>query len=198
MKTREWTLPMVLVVCLAVITIGHRVEAFRQANQEELMKMSAEVVSVIADLPDYTVYDWITFGMKDNVVYLRGYVRNTTLKTSAAYEVERIKGVKEVKNEIEFVRTSSGDEVLRREIYRAIYDTYLGKYAEEAYHYSPGAPRSSEPLGPHPIHILVREGEVILMGYVFLEEDKQKATQAVESVAGSDKVVKNELTIAKK
>ena len=86
-----------------------RVESRSQANQEELMQMSAGILTAIANLPDYTVYDWITFGIKDNIVYLRGYVRNTTLKTSAAYEVERVDGVKEVKNEIQFVRTSTGD-----------------------------------------------------------------------------------------
>ena len=129
---------------------------------------------------------------------MSGFTRSTALRTNAAERVKKVKGVQEVKNEIEFVRTSKADEQLRREIYRAIYDTYLQAYAQEAMHYSPGAPRSSLPRGPHPIHILVKEGDVTLMGYVFSEGDKQKATHAVQSVGGMDKVLKNELTITPK
>jgi hypothetical protein len=198
MSTRRRMHSIALAGALAAMMVPPQVNAGGQAENEELMRMTQDVLTVVANLPDYTVYDWLTFGIKDNVVYLRGFTRSSLLKTSAASEVKRVKGVQEVKNEVEYVRTSKADEQLRRQVYSAIYDTHLQRYAQEAMHYSPGAPRSSEPMGPHPIHIVVAKGEVTLKGYVFSEEDKQKATHAVESVGGMVKTFTNDLTIMPK
>ena len=165
MSTRQWIRSAALAVILAAMTVAPRVDAHGQADQEELMKMTQDILSVIANLPDYTVYDWLTFGIKDNVVYLRGFAHRTSLRSQAPAAVKKVKGVKEVKNEIEFTRTPKSDEQLRRQIYRSIYYTTMQPYAKEAMYYAVGA-QSSLPRGPHPMHIVVVKGDVKLMGYV--------------------------------
>ncbi len=197
MNMRQWMRSITLAVILAAMTVAPRVDARGQPNQEELLRMTQDILSVIANLPDYTVYDWLTFGIKDNVVYLRGFAHRTSLRFQAPAAVKKVKGVKEVKNEIDYTRTPKSDEQLRRQVYRAIYDTFMQRYAKEAMYYTTGA-RSSLPRGPHPIHIVVVKGDVKLMGYVFSEEDKQTATRAVESVGGMMKTLENALKVRSK
>ncbi len=197
MNTRQWMRSIALTVTLAAMTVAPRVDARGRANQEELMRMTQDILSVIANLPDYTVYDWLTFGIKDKVVYLRGIVHRTSLRSQAPAAVKKVKGVKEVKNEIDYTRTPKSDEQLRRQVYRAIYDTFMQPYAKEAMYYAAGA-RSSLPRGPHPIHIVVVKGDVRLKGYVFSEQDKQTATRAVESVGGMMKTLENALKFRSK
>ena len=180
MNTRQWMRSIALAVILAAMTVAPRVDARGQADQEELKRMTEDILSVIANLSDYTVYDWLTFGIKDNVVYLRGFAHRTSLRFQASAAVKKVKGVKEVKNQIDYTRTPKSDEQLRRQVYRAIYDTFMQPYAKEAMYYAAGA-RSSLPRGPHPIHIVVVKGDVKLMGYVFSEEDKQRQPHAPSS-----------------
>ncbi len=198
MNTRQWMRSIALAVILAAMTVAPRVvDARGQTDQEELVRMTQDILSVIANLPDYTVYDWLTFGIKDNVVYLRGIAHRTSLRSQAPAAVKKVKGVKEVKSEIEFTRTPKSDVEIRRQIYRAIYNTFMESYAKEAMYYAAGA-RSSLPRGPHPIHIVVVKGDVRLMGYVFSEEDKETASRAVLSVGGMVKTLENDLKVRPK
>ena len=198
MNTRQWLRSIALAVILAAMAVAPRVDARGQTDQEQLMKMTQDILSVVANLPDYTVYDWLTFGIKDNVVYLRGVAHRTSLRSQGPAAVKRVKGVKEVKNEIEYTRTPKSDVEIRKQIYRAIYDTFMQSYAQEAMYYAAGAARSSLPRGPHPIHIIVVKGDVRLMGYVFSEEDKETASRAVMSVGGMVKTLENALKVRPK
>ncbi len=197
MNTRQWMRSIALAMILAAMMVAPRVDARGQADQDELVRMTQDILSVIANLPDYTVYDWLTFGIKDNVVYLRGIAHRTSLRSQAPAAVKKVKGVKEVKNEIEYTRTPKSDVEIRRQIYRSIYYTTMQPYAKEAMYYVVGA-QSSLPRGPHPIHIVVVKGDVRLMGYVFSEEDKETASRAVLSVGGMVKTLENALKVRPK
>jgi len=197
MNTRQWLRSIALAVILVAVMVAPRADARGQANPDELMRMTQDILSVVANLPDYTVYDWLTFGIKDNVVYLRGVAHRTSLRSQAPAAVKKVKGVKEVKNEIEYTRTPKSDVEIRRQIYRAIYNTFMQSYAKEAMYYAAGA-QSSLPRGPHPIHIVVVKGDVRLMGYVFSEEDKETASRAVLSVGGMVKTLENDLKVRPK
>jgi len=197
MNTRQWLRSIALAVILVAVMVAPRADARGQANPDELMRMTQDILSVVANLPDYTVYDWLTFGIKDNVVYLRGVAHRTSLRSQAPAAVKKVKGVKEVKNEIEYTRTPKSDVEIRRQIYRAIYNTFMQSYAKEAMYYAAGA-QSSLPRGPHPIHIVVVKGDVRLMGHVFSEEDKETASRAVLSVGGMVKTLENDLKVRPK
>ncbi len=170
----------------------------RGAQNEELKKMTGEVVNTIANLPDYTAYDWLTFSIADGVVTLSGFSTTTRLRSNAPDAVKKVGGVKEVKSEIEYTRGPKSDEQLRRGIYKANYVTYLQSYGKEAMYFAAGA-QTALPRGPHPIHILVLKGDVTLRGYVHSEEDKEEASKAVNnSVGGMVKSLKNELVVKPK
>ena len=196
MKNCKWFRSVTLIGVLAIAAGLTHVAA--GAQNDELKKMQAEVVNVIANLPDYTAYDWLTFSIADGVVTLNGFSHTTRLRGNAPKAVKKVKGVKEVKNEIEYTRGPKSDEQLRRGIYRAIYVTYLQSYGREAMYFGTGA-QTALPRGPHPIHILVLKGDVTLRGYAHSEEDKQEASKAVNNSAGGMvKSLKNELVVKPK
>jgi osmotically-inducible protein OsmY len=197
MENRKWFRSVILIGALAIAAGLPHTAAARGAQNEELKKMTQEVVNTIANLPDYTVYDWLTFSIADGVVTLTGFAHTTRLRGGAPKAVEKVEGVKEVKNEIEYTRGPKTDEKVRRELYRAIYTTYLQSYGKEAMYFGARA-QTALPRGPHPIHILVLKGDVTLRGYVHSEEDKQEATKAVNSVGGMVKSLKNELVVKPK
>jgi len=95
--------------------------------------------------------------------------------------VKGIEGVAAVDNQIEVLPVSAMDEQLRRAVYRAIYgDAVLSRYGMSAL---------------PPIHIIVKNGRVMLEGAVDSESDKNLAnlrTNAVPNVFS----VTNNLTIA--
>lgn len=78
-------------------------------------------------------------------------------------------------------------------VYDNIYRTYLSDYSP----YLPGqGPMGATDShgGAHPIHILVSDGQVALMGWVKTEDDKHTATLAAERTASVSKV-ENQLVV---
>jgi hyperosmotically inducible protein len=135
-------------------------------------------------LPGYSLFDWIEYEVRpDDSVILRGQVRGLTLKADAEDAVKRIEGVTGVVNEIEDLPLSSSDDRIRRRLYRVIYaeDGPLFRYAIEVI---------------PSIHIIVRNGNVILKGVVDSQEDSNFAYARARSVSGTFSV-KNDLHVEK-
>jgi hyperosmotically inducible protein len=133
-------------------------------------------------LPFYSVFDSIDFSINGETVTLAGSVLRPTLKAHAEAAVKSIEGVNKVVNNIEVLPQSPSDDELRRAIYRAIFeDPQLARYAVQAV---------------PPIHIIVKNGAVTLLGTVDKESDiPLAATEAnkVPSVAN----LRNLLTLRK-
>lgn len=129
---------------------------------------------LLSDLPYYGVFDWIEFEVRpDQTVVLRGHVTSPPdTKSRAEAEVRDIAGVRGVVNEIEVLPVSPGDERLRRELYRAIYD-----FNSPLFKYGVGSRQS--------IHIIVKNGRVTLEGVVDNEMDKQLAYTRARGVSGA-------------
>ena len=72
--------------------------------------------------------------------------------------VKRLEGVESVDNQIEILPTSSNDDRIRGAVYRSIY-------------YHPNFTRYAVRAVP-PIHIIVKNGDVKLVGVVATEGDK--------------------------
>jgi hyperosmotically inducible protein len=133
-------------------------------------------------LPYLNVFDDISFRVDGNTVTLFGEVTKPVLKSDAGNVVKRIEGVARVENQIEVLPLSPMDERIRLRMARAIY----GYPALQRY----GA-------GTQPsIHIVVKNGNVTLMGFVSSDMDKQLAFMRANGVPGVF-AVNNQLQIEK-
>jgi hyperosmotically inducible protein len=121
-------------------------------------------------LPFFTVFDYVTFHMDGTKVILEGAVSRPWLKVDAARAVKAVPGVTAVDNRIEALPASVFDDQIRRAEFRAIYgNSVLSRYA----------------LGPYgPIRIVVKNGNVILEGYVSSQMDKNIAGMQAGLVPG--------------
>lgn len=146
--------------------------------------LAREVRHELTMLPYYGVFDNITYSVdtKTNQVTLNGQVRLPTLKTQAEQAAKSVEGVETVKNNIEVLPTSPNDDRLRLNLYRAIY----GHNALNRY----------QIMAVPPIHIIVKNGDVTLEGWVNSAIDKQVAETQARSVAGT-RAVKNNVRIDK-
>ena len=140
---------------------AQKVETPKQ-NEASEVQLEREVMHSLNMLPFYNVFDNLQFQIKNNnTVVLSGQVVLPVTKNDAAGAVRRIKGVKKVENHIEVLPVSPFDSRIRRREYWAIYGTpALQRYG----------------LGVVPsIHIIVKNGDVTLMGMVADKSDKNLA-----------------------
>jgi hyperosmotically inducible periplasmic protein len=140
-------------------------------------RISKEVRHELVTLPYYSVFDDLAYKVDGGTVTLYGYVSRPTLKTDAERAVRSIEGVQNVVNNIEVLPLSPNDDQIRRAVYRAIYS-------------QPGLDMYSLRAVPT-IHIIVKNGNVILTGAVANQMDKQRAEMAAKGVAGVFSVTNN-------
>ena len=133
-------------------------------------RVTKEVRHELVMLPYYTVFDNLAYRVDGTRVSLFGQVVNPVLKSDAENVVKKIEGVSAVDNQIEVLPVSPNDDRLRRALFRAIYSRPdLERYA----------------LGAIPaIHIIVKNGNVTLVGVVANQMDKNVAGVAANGVPG--------------
>jgi len=145
-------------------------------------RIAREVRHELVMLPYYGVFDNLAFTVNGGTVTLLGQVTRPTLKSDAENVVKRIEGVTRVENKIEVLPLSDMDWQTRRAEFRAIYsDPSFTKYAYQAI---------------PPIHIVVDNGHVTLVGVVESEADKNLAGIRANQVPGVFSVTNN-LVVAK-
>jgi hyperosmotically inducible protein len=149
-----------------------------EPNEGQIMK---EVRHQLLSLPYYGVFDDLAFKADGGNVTLFGAVTRPTLKSDAENAVKRVHGVTNVVNQIEVLPLSPNDDQIRRAEYRAIYgDTALSdRYGFRAL---------------PSIHILVKNGNVQLEGWVANKFDYDLVNIRAKSVPGVFAVV-NDLQI---
>jgi hyperosmotically inducible periplasmic protein len=155
-------------------------DAFMPAepNEAQLMK---EVRHRLLTLPYYGVFDDLAFKADGGTITLLGAVTRPTLKSDAESAVKRVQGVTNVVNQIEVLPLSPRDDQIRRDEYRAIY----------------GDPMLSTRYGYRAlpsIHILVKNGHVLLEGWVANKADYEMVYMRARGVAGAFSV-NNDLQI---
>lgn len=134
-------------------------------------RLIKEVRHELVMLPYYGVFDNLAYKVDGNTVTLFGEVTRPTLKSDAASAVKRIEGVEQVVNNIEVLPLSPDDDRTRREVYRAVYGR--GELADRyAFQAVPS------------IHIIVKNGNVTLVGVVNSEIDKNIANVQAKGVPG--------------
>src|SRR5580658_5785016 len=133
-------------------------------------------------LPYLNIFDDISFRVDGGTVTLFGAVTKPVLKSDAENAVKHVEGIARVENQIEVLPLSGMDDGIRLRTARAIY----GYPALQRY----GA-------GTHPsIHIIVKNGNVTLLGTVSTDMDKQLAFVRANGVPGVF-AVNNQLQIQK-
>ncbi len=153
--------------------------AAAQPNQDKITK---EVRHELVMLPYYGVFDNLAYRVDGAKVTLFGQVTKPTLKDDAGRVVKKIEGVELVDNQIEVLPLSPNDDRIRRAVYRAIFSK---------------APLQRYQMGAvPPIHIIVKNGNVTLIGPVSSEGDKTIAGMAANGVSGVFGVTNN-LTVEK-
>jgi hyperosmotically inducible protein len=153
----------------------------KQQNEPKSRNLIQEVRHQLVLLPYYSVFDNLAFRVEGDTVILEGQVVRPTLKSDAENVVKKIEGVSRVVNNIEVLPPSPMDDQTRRAVYRAIYaDPALSRYAESA------VPS---------IHIIVKNGNVTLVGVLDSEADKNLAYMRANGVPNVFSV-KNELVVA--
>ena len=145
-------------------------------------RLIREVHHELVMLPYYGVFDNLEYRVQNGHVTLLGQVRDPTLKADAGRVVKRIEGVQSVTNNIEVLPVSPNDDHIRMTIYRAIYSQpALQMYGMRAV---------------PPIHIIVKNGNVTLVGVVAKQADKDIAGIQAKSVPGVF-AVHNDLRVEK-
>ena len=153
----------------------------KQQNEPKSRNLIQEVRHQLVLLPYYSVFDNLAFRVEGDTVILEGQVVRPTLKSDAENVVKKIEGVGRVVNNIEVLPPSPMDDQIRRAVYRAIYaDAALSRYGESA------VPS---------IHIIVKNGNVTLVGVVDSEADKNLTYMRASGVPNVFSV-KNELVVA--
>jgi hyperosmotically inducible protein len=150
-----------------------------QPNQDKIIR---EVRHELVMLPYYGVFDNLAYRVDGSKVTLFGQVTKPTLKSDAERAVKKIEGVELVDNQIEVLPLSPTDDQIRRAAYRKIYS-------------NPALQRYQMGAVP-PIHIIVKNGNITLVGVIDSDADKNLAGIAANGVPGSFKVT-NDLTVGK-
>jgi hyperosmotically inducible protein len=148
-------------------------------NPDRIIK---EVRHELVMLPYYGIFDDLAYRVDGSKVTLFGAVTQPVLKSDAEKAVKRVEGVTQIDNQIEVLPLSPNDDRIRRAVYRAIFS-------------KPGMEKYQLGAVP-PIHIIVKNGNVTLVGPVVSEIDKNLAGIAANSVSGVFGV-KNNLRIEK-
>jgi osmotically-inducible protein OsmY len=177
------------------------------AQQQQVMKLAEAVRKQILTNTLYGVFDAVHFAIKGNTVILKGWASRPMLKSSLENSIKKIDGVKSVVNEIEVLPLSPNDDRIRAAVYAAIYG--YGPLQRYTSNRGPGSRMGNSiarqaggitndpPFGWHAIHIIVKNGNVILTGVVDNEGDLTMAGMRANMVPGVFSV-DNDLQVAGK
>lgn len=168
-------------VCLATVTFAMQARAAddnKSPSKQTASGIQREVRHELVTLSRYTVFDNIAYRVDGSLVTLLGQVTQPILKEDAENAVKGIQGVTHVNNEIEVLPLSPMDNGIRRAEFQAIY----------------GDPDLRDRYGLQAmpsIHIIVKNGNVTLVGAVANEMDKAISGLRANSVSGVFSVTNN-------
>ena len=114
--------------------------------------LAGSAVQSVSTYPRYTVFDDVAVKVDAGEVTLTGKVTQPLKKDELGRRMAALSGVRRVRNEIEVLPVSIGDDRIRRSVARAI-------YGSPAFWHFASMPNP-------PIHIIVENGRVTLTGVV--------------------------------
>ena len=171
------------VIAALLVTLAGTLSA--EAQEERLIH---QVEQLIAGQRGIRIYDWVGFSVRGNTVTLEGLVSRPSLKDSIERSVGALEAVEAVRNEIE-VLPSSGDDVgIRINAYWRIYGhPEIRRYLQRDESFRPrlrrGA-RDRQRVLLRPIHIVVKDGHLVLEGELEQQREKRVAEEQANAVLG--------------
>ena len=167
-------------------------------SQEDMIRIVREVQKKLGGLTNYSVFDWITFGVHGKTLVLKGYASRPILKDDAGRAVKGIEGIQNVENEIQVLPLSNFDDRIRAQVYNRIYtQAALRKYnanqgniaramgpGGSSFGMMAGGITNNPPIGYHAIHIIVNNGRVTLYGVVLNQSDASIANIQANGTPG--------------
>ncbi|HEV8130169.1 MAG TPA: BON domain-containing protein [Acidobacteriota bacterium] len=174
-----WVFSLVFLAAVAGVPALARNKHGQSRNEGRLVE---EVRHQLVTLPWYGVFDNLEYQVRGDTVILSGQVTRPTLKSDAEARVKRLEEVSRVINNIEVLPLSPNDDRIRIATYRAIFS-------------QPGLDRYAMMAVP-PIHIIVKNGNLTLVGVVATEGDKNQAGIIARTVSGVFSVT-NDLRVEK-
>ncbi len=163
------------IACIAVLALV--VSGWSQVSSREQDRLTKEVRKKLVTLPYYSVFDNLEYSMDGNNVTLLGQTVRPRTKDDAVKAVQRVEGIGTVTNKIEVLPVSPIDDRVRRAVYKAVYRL-------------PGFEKYQIQSVP-PIHIIVKNSNVTLVGAVADQGDKERVGLAVNAVHGVLSVTNN-------
>ena len=193
------------IVCAALVLLNPSARVMMQADTKQSIE---DIRKELLQLPYYSVFDFLAFSYDRGTVVVGGYAYALGLKKDAERAIKRASGVDTVVDKIEELPANQFDDQIRWATYYKIYrDPFLSRYApgggllwghRHAYGgaFSPygGAFPGLEPAGDYPIHIIVQNGRVMLLGVVDNDNDKTVAGLRAREVPGTFDV-ENQLVV---
>lgn len=177
-------------------------------SQQDTVRIIKDVQKKLSGLTNYAVFDWITFGIHGKTLVLNGYASRPTLKADAERAVKGIPGIESVENNIEVLPYSPNDDRVRAAVYNRIYTAptlrrYNANQGSLGRAIGPGAGialaaggiTANPPIGYHAIHIIVKNGNVILYGVVANQSDAAVAGMQANSAPGAFGIT-NDIVVA--
>ena len=177
-RTPYWinSLFLIFAVALAPMTVLAKVAQSPKTTPEQTVPapvLSPQEVAVrhaLLMLPYYGVFDNLEFKVDGDKVELSGQVTWPVLASDAQRAVERVSGVHQVINHVEVLPLSPNDDRIRLMVYRKVY----GSSSMRLY--------AIQPVPP--IRIIVKNGNVTLVGIVSRPMDKIIANMEANTVPG--------------
>ena len=197
-------------ICLSALPVsqatdGQATTPSESPADQNIDRIAKQVYKQIVTLPQYGVFDELHFAIKgSSTVILRGFASRPVLKSSAENVVKKIEGVHQVVNEIEVLPVSPNDDRIRANAYARIYGhQWMSRYTSNrggGRYISPMRRTigitNDPPIGWHAIHIIVKNGNIRLVGVVDTSGDLAMAEMLARQVPGSF-TVENDLMVAK-
>jgi hyperosmotically inducible periplasmic protein len=163
-------------VCLLPVALAQS-KSTRGISPQGVARIEREVRHELLMVPQYGVFDNLSYQVNGETVILTGSVRQPVTKTNAEHAVKKIEGVEKVENKITVLPMFASDDAIRIAVYNAIYGfPALQRYALQAI---------------PSIHIIVSNGNVTLEGAVLNKGDADMAIVRAKSVPGTFEVKSN-------
>ena len=131
--------------------------------------LEQQVYSELLRLPFYSVFDNIQFRVEGTRVILTGEVTRPSVKRAAQGALKRLSFVEQIQNDLEILPFSKNDDRIRSQVFQAIYSS--GSFLRHGTVHAP-------------VRIIVRNGDVRLVGAVATELEKNLAYHRAASVDG--------------
>lgn len=166
-----------LILAIAILTFS-QTNVNAQNFSADRTKIEQDVFRQLNKMPDYEVFDFISFQVEGDTVTLYGKVLTPYLKNTSEKYVRKVAGVNNVINNIEILPASRYDDSIRYRIVRS-----FANDGGSLYRYL---------IGRNPsVRIIVDGGKVSLEGIVNSKGDANLANILANGIAGTFSVTNN-------